>query len=153
MNLSQLINELESYIVKADVKVERISKRGIDWHIDHCFKVIIATSKSLINSNEDDYKWKFNFYRSLLLPLGYFPRAKVRAPKVVNNKEEIVLADLTLQLINAKSLVAEANKLNPRHNFPHPYFGLLNLKESQRFMAVHTNHHIKIIKDILSNHK
>lgn len=153
MNLIPLIEQLESYITKADIKIERISKRGVDWHIDHSLKVIIACSNALIHSNADNYKSSFNFYKAVFLTLGFFPRKKVKAPKVVNNKEEINKDDLVSQLNSAKSLQIEINRLNTNCNFPHPFFGVLNLKESQRFMEVHTNHHLKIIKDILKNNK
>lgn len=153
MELRQLVEQLDKFIGNADVKVEAVSKRGVDWHIDHCLKIIIVTCESLIDSKESEYKWKFNIYRSILLRIGYFPRGKVRAPRIVNNKEQIVISDLGIQVNNAKSLLKTVDRLNAKHNFPHPYFGLLNLKDSKRFLEVHTNHHIKIIKDILSHNK
>jgi hypothetical protein len=153
MILTNLVQQLESYMTGAHVKVSSVSKRGVDWHIDHALKVINVSAQAVIDSDPKDYKSKFNFYRSLLLPLGYFPRKKVKAPKVVNNREEIEIEDLVTQLEQAKALISELNTLEPKKNFKHPYFGVLNLKESQRFLAVHTNHHLKIIKDILSKHK
>lgn len=150
MDLAQLIEELEKNISNANKIDQSISQRGVDWHIDHSLKVIIGVIKSLIKSEEKDYKWKFNFIRLVCLTLAYFPKGKAKAPKVVNNREEIQLADLSSQLQLVKELLANKSKLKPQSNFKHPYFGLLNLKQSQRFLAIHTKHHLKIIEEIIN---
>ena len=41
--------------------------------------------------------------------------------------------------------------LNANSYFKHPYFGDLNLKKTLWFLNLHTNHHLKIIKDIADN--
>lgn len=149
MDLIQLINQLENNISKANSIDQSISQRGVDWHIDHSLKVIIGVSKTLIKSNEEDYKWKFNLLRTVSLTLGYFPKGKGKAPKVVNNKEAILIEDLKTQLELVKELIENTSKLKAKNNFNHPYFGLLNLKKSQRFLTVHTKHHLKIINEIV----
>lgn len=35
--------------------------------------------------------------------------------------------------------------------FEHPYFGKLKLKQTITFLEIHTNHHLEIIQDIVSN--
>jgi hypothetical protein len=35
------------------------------------------------------------------------------------------------------------------HFFEHPYFGKLKLKETIRFLEIHTTHHLSIIEDIV----
>ena len=149
MDLNQLIEQLENNISNANLINQSISLRGVDWHIDHSLKVIIGVNKILIKSEEKDYKWKFNFIRTVCLTLAYFPKGKGKAPKVVNNEEDIQIDDLKKQLKLVKELLANKSKLKPKSNFNHPYFGLLNLKQSQRFLAVHTQHHLKIIDEIV----
>jgi hypothetical protein len=39
--------------------------------------------------------------------------------------------------------------LDKNTHFPHPFFGILNKKETANFLALHTKHHLMIIKDIL----
>lgn len=150
MELTHLVNQLEKNISQATASSPSVSKRGVDWHIDHCLKIINITSESLITSDVNKYRKKFNLYKVVFLSLGYFPRGKVRAPGIVNNKGVIAIDDLTLQLDKARNLLQQLGDLPDNSNFKHPFFGLLNLKESERFMAVHTFHHLKIINKILS---
>lgn len=148
MDLNQLIEQLDNNISNANLINQSISLRGVDWHIDHSLKVIIGVNKILIKSEEQDYKWKFNFIRIFCLTLAYFPRGKGKAPKVVNNEEVIQVDDLKKQLKLVKELLTNTSKLKPKSNFKHPYFGLLNLKQSLRFLTIHTKHHLKIINEI-----
>lgn len=151
MELVNQINELERCFSKAEVLNTSVSSRGIDWHIDHCLKVINVSLNVLLKSKPKDYKWKFNLYKAIFLPIGTFPRNRVKAPKVVNNRAEILFKDLELQLAEAKSYLDKIDRLPPKSNFRHPFFGLLTKKETLRFLEVHTNHHLKIIKAILEN--
>ncbi len=149
MKLVNQINQLENYIPKADITNSSVSARGVDWHIDHILKVINVSLNVLKKSNEEDYKWSFNLYKSVFLTVGTFPRNRVRAPKVVNNKADILKGELEIQISEAKLNCNEIKDLPAKSNFKHPFFGVLTKKETIRFLEVHTNHHIKIIKRIL----
>jgi hypothetical protein len=46
-------------------------------------------------------------------------------------------------------MLLELEHLDAKSNFMHPYFGQLNLKQTKKFLALHTKHHLKIIDDIL----
>ncbi|MBT8308712.1 MAG: hypothetical protein KJO37_00005, partial [Bacteroidia bacterium] len=62
---------------------------------------------------------------------------------------DITTETLQSQLGEAKENLQSISSLDPQATFKHSYFGVLDLKQSIRFVEVHTNHHIKIIKDIL----
>ena len=40
--------------------------------------------------------------------------------------------------------------LDKNTHFPHPFFGILNKKETENFLVLHTKHHLMIINDILA---
>jgi len=149
MTLEQTLSNLEQKIAHFDAINLNVSSKGVDWHIDHSLKVIIAIIQTLKNSTPKEYQWKFNAARIYFLIKGSFPRGKAKAPKSVMNDENILIDDVLAQLTNAKTLISELNSLHPKSHFKHPFFGLLDVRTTNRFLRIHTNHHIKIIDDIV----
>ncbi len=147
--LHLLLEELETKIKFRDTENLSVSKSNVSWQIDHTLKVLNLIIETLKNSNPKEYKWKFNFLKSLVFITGVIPRGKGKAPKSVQSFDEITLDDLHVQLKKAKVSVSLLNHLNDNCNFIHPYFGVLNLKETEKFLVIHTKHHIKIINDIV----
>lgn len=147
--LATLISEIESKIEFRNSKNSLVSKSDVAWHLDHVLKVINGVSIALKKSNPAEYKSSFNFKRSLILFLGKIPRGKAKAPETVISIGEISLVDLKKQLENAKNSIIEFKNYNPKSNFIHPLFGQLNRKETIRFLEIHTQHHLKIVDDIL----
>ena len=149
MKLEQILSTLEQKIAHFDAKNLKVSAKGVDWHIDHSLKVIIGIIQTLKKSSPADYQWKFNATRTYILTKGSIPRGKGKAPQSVVNNETILIDDVLNQFAKAKSLIAELDSLPKKSNFKHPYFGLLDLRMTKRFLKIHTNHHIKIIDNIL----
>ncbi|WP_375238838.1 DUF1569 domain-containing protein [Aurantibacter sp.] len=151
--MKQQINKLQDALNHFETSNPSISNRAVDWHIDHCIRIIVGVCSQLKKSDPETFKKTFNLKRALILKSGYIPRGKAKAPKHVNtldiiNKEEVV------SLINkSKSSVQEIKGLPKKAFFSHPFFGDLNLKQTKRFLEVHTNHHLKIIDDIISSKK
>ena len=148
--LNALLKTLESKIEFKDTINPSVSAANIAWHLDHTLKVINSVIATLKKSNPEEYQWKIHFKRSYLLFSGSIPRGKAKAPKSVQSFEEISLKDIQRQLETAKFLVNELKNLPNKSNLKHPFIGPLNLKQSIRFMEIHTNHHIKIMDDILN---
>jgi len=47
MFLSNKLSEIEWMIEKSDIENIKVSKKGIDWHLDHSLKVLIGIPKAL----------------------------------------------------------------------------------------------------------
>lgn len=142
------IDKLEKNLMYANIENQSISQRGVDWHIDHSLKVILGVLMSLEASNNKEYKYKFNFLRTFCLTFSYLPRGKARAPKVVNNLNQIQISELKKQIELSRVIINNLDSFDSKSNFKHPYFGVLNLKQSLKFLDVHTKHHLKIIDEI-----
>lgn len=147
--LIPLIKELESYIEVKDKRNDSVSTSDVAWQIDHSLKVFNLVSETLLNSNTELYSSKFNKWRLLCFTIGYFPRGKVKAPKFVRPPEIISVGDINSQLRVAYQSIENIKSANEHAHFKHFIFGVLHKKRTIRFLQLHTNHHLKIIRDIL----
>ena len=146
--LDPLLKEIEILIPKQELLMEKVSTAAIGWHIEHSLLTINAIIDQLKRSNPEDYKWKFNFTRTLVFTINKIPRGRAKAPKVVQPKSSITMETLKLHFNNTKENITALQKLQINNHFEHPFFGKLNLKPASKFLYLHTNHHLKIMKDI-----
>ena len=138
-------------ITNSDIKATDVSTNGIDWHLDHSLKVIIVVTKALKKSDPSKFQRKYNLLRSVIFMSGKIPRGKGKAPRSVLPPDNVLKEDLYLQFDSAVEALNQIEKLDPSSNFKHPYYGQLDLKMSLRFLLIHTNHHLKIMKEILQS--
>ena len=148
--LNKLIDQLQSDIASFDKVNLAVSSGSVGWHIAHSLKTIDQIVMACKDSNPSEYQWHFNFKRFLFLSIAKkFPRGKARAPKIVRPEGEINQETLTLSLENLKANLMNWDSFDKNVHFPHPYFGVLNKKETEKFLELHTKHHLMIIDDIL----
>ncbi len=91
----------------------------------------------------------------LVLRSGVIPRGVGKAPSGAKPDEAIsadrLTEELEQQLVKIGQIDehVETAKIS-RQTFRHPNFGDLNSRQWIRFVRVHTNHHMKIVREILS---
>jgi len=146
--LHTYLNTIETYIPELNKTNTQVSSSSVGWQADHSLKVINGVINSL-KTAPTDKKPKLTLLGRFCLLTRYIPRGKGKAPKVVLPPENISKADVVKQLEEAKTLITELSSINSKATFKHPYFGVLNKKQTIKFVEVHTNHHLKIIKDIM----
>lgn len=144
------LNTLETHIENHSVSHPKISNGNIAWHIDHSLKVINNVIVALQKSDPNSYKKNFSFLGKVFFKLGFFPRGKAKAPKYVKPPEVILKEDLISQIQEAKTNIETVTGLHENSYFKHPLFGNINAKRVNKFLALHTNHHLKIINDIMT---
>jgi len=149
MSLNEQLSEIELHLKHVGKVNSEISARGVDWHLDHCLKVINSVTSFTVKSTPNDYKKSFSFPRLIVFTFKYIPRGKGKAPKVVNTINSIEIKDIESQLKTAKDSISTLSTLSKNHHFKHPVFGVLNLNQILTFLNIHTKHHLKIIKDII----
>ena len=147
--LQHLLNKLQSNISTLNIVNLEFSGGSVGWHIEHSLKTIDQIVNACKNSNPSKYQWHFNFNRFLILSITKkIPRGKAKAPKVVRPEGEISKESLQLHLEKVSQNLENWNGLDKNVHFPHPFFGILNKKETEKFLVLHTNHHLQIIEDI-----
>ena len=115
-------------------------------NIAYWIKQITAT---VAQSDPKLYKSKFNMSRFFVFLSKTIPRGKAKAPKVVIPTNEITLEALQESLANTYGAITYLKDCEENQYFMHPFFGQLNKKQTIKFLAIHTEHHLKIIRDIL----
>ena len=151
MLIEESLNALEKVLPSFEQKQEGISAVNVGWHIDHSLKVINRVSNALKESNPKNYKGTLSFVKFYIFLTGNIPKGKVKAPKHVVENGFISKESIEKQLNIAKQNLQEIKNLPAKSHFSHPVFGMLPLKKGQRFMAIHTNHHLKIINQIIES--
>ena len=145
------LNQIESLISERDRINKDISKVDVAWHLDHILKTINRITKALQESKPENYQSSFNAARKMSLTFGYIPRGRAQSPAVVRPPDKILTEDIFSQLEEARKNIIVLNDLNRKSHFKHPVFGIINKATTIRFIEVHTEHHLKIIRDILNN--
>lgn len=146
--LTEQLSELKLYSTNLEVKNEIVSRATVGWHIDHSLRVINGIIKAMEQSDTSQYRNSFNLWRSIFLTLNFLPRGKARAPKRVLPDGVITENELMKQLGFAHDHLNVLQSLPSNAHFQHPVFGQLNRKQSEKFLQIHTEHHLKIIRDI-----
>ena len=141
--------ELESYLNQIHFKKESVSQATVGWQVHHVLSVINGVCLSLMRSKEENYTSKFSLLKSYIFLVKKFPRGKVKAPKNTDASKEVSKEEIQKLLSNARKLILKIEKLPDESHFKHALFGTLNKKDSAKFLRIHTEHHLKIIRDIL----
>lgn len=149
VTIGEQLLEIEKYVPLLDEFSPAVSAAPVAWHIDHSLRVIIKTVSAMEESDQMKYQKKFSFRKSLVFLSGKIPRGKARSPSVVLPPDNLNIEDLELQISLARHHVEKMDSLPQKAYFDHPYFSHLKKKEAIRFLVIHTEHHLKIIRDIL----
>jgi hypothetical protein len=148
--LNDQVAEIESYIPHLAKKNETVSKVSIGWQLDHTLRVINSIVKTLETSDPKAYQSKFSFLGFIFITFKFLPRGKAKAPKRVLPEDVISAQDLKRRVGFAKENLEKLNEIDSNCHFPHPYFGSLKLEKAKKFIAIHTEHHLKIVREILN---
>lgn len=143
------LQEIGSYIEQKDIKNTNVSNASVGWHLAHLLKIHQEVYKAMKSSNPTNFKKKFSLARIMIFFTGKIPRGKAKAPKASLPEANFTFRDLELQLHQAKQDLFGFENLPKNAHFPHPYFNQLNTKQTIKFLGIHNEHHLKIVREIL----
>ena len=148
--INNLLNNLEAQIENYSSLNKAISEGNVGWHIVHSCLVINSVCGAVCKSDPSKFIKKFSFKAFLVLLLNSFPRGKAKAPSFTLPSEELSPASILKSIQASRASLEALAKADKNQYFTHPIFGDLNTGQTFKFLGVHTNHHLKIIKDILN---
>lgn len=149
--LDEQFSEIVDYIPERDQLDPKISKVDVAWHLDHSLKTINRICEALEASDPNKFKSNFSLSRVFVFAWGDFPRGVAESPKIVRPPKVIVTDSLYLQIEEARENLKKMELLDAKAHFKHPYFNVIDKGQTKRFLKIHTNHHLKIIRDILKD--
>ena len=151
-NLEKLrlqLSEFEDYIPQMNTEKADISKASAGWHISHSLKVINNVIEALRHSDPGNFRKSFNLNRLLVLMTGRIPRGKAKSPTAVLPDADLNPEILLKQISSAREKLAEFAELPKNAFFKHPFFDHLSRDPTKKFLVIHTEHNLKIIRNIL----
>ena len=151
-NIKSLLNQLAEFLPDAAKIDTSVSNGSIGWHIEHLALSTRNIILALKAPKESPIQKSFNIKRIWVLGIGKIPRGKGKAPAPSVPKPETQqdIEHLSKSIQKAKLAVQNLENLPKDAYFPHPIFGHLDCKQSERFIEVHLRHHIRIIEEIKS---
>ncbi|SDG61101.1 DUF1569 domain-containing protein [Epilithonimonas hungarica] len=149
MELEKLLQKIELLLPEINKEKLEISKTSVGWHLEHSLLIINGSLKGLTMTNPDNYKPKFSIKKFVFLNFGMIPRGKIKSPKQFVPLETPTKESAEKLLNLAKDRLEAVKNLPSRSYITHPFLGDLNKKTTLKFLSLHTNHHLKIIDDIL----
>jgi hypothetical protein len=142
---------LEQRLVDEDVRADSVSGWSIHEHVEH----IVLAAEAMLGMIETGAvpadATGTSLIGQLVLKTGYIPRGRGDAPDTtVPGKlaPTALRGRLELLATRVRALEAEALEADERIVGNHQVFGGFTAAQWLRFMAVHGNHHAKIISDI-----
>jgi len=148
-NIKDQLLKIESLLPKIEVTNDKVSKASVGWHLEHLLLILNSSLKGLTITDPKDYKPKFSPKKFVFLNFGLIPRGKIRAPKQFFPLE-VPTQESILKLLNlAKDRLQAAKELPEKSFITHPFLGDFDKQTTLRFLRLHSNHHLKIVDDIL----
>ncbi|GAB5551858.1 MAG: hypothetical protein Sapg2KO_14490 [Saprospiraceae bacterium] len=147
--LKAKLDEVASYVAVRDSNNLEVSEAAVSWHIDHIFLLVNQIYKTVEQSEESNYKSEFNMTRAYVFTFNKIPRGKVTAPESVRPKENVGIDTIQMHYDQALTTVKNFSDLPEKKHLNHPVLGTLNRDKTIKFITIHTEHHLKIIRDIL----
>lgn len=149
--IHDVLEKTATYINHSTQVNTAVSAASVSWHLSHSYKVLIAVGSTLQKTNPTEFKREYSIKKFIAMLAGYFPRGKAKAPKYVLPEKEFSQEELNTLLEEVKAVWSAVPTLPKNAYIKHHLFGHLNKVEAIRFGVIHTNHHLKIIRDILGN--
>lgn len=137
-------------------RAPRVSGWSVGEHLHHVALVnglTLHRIAKLIDGEADDEGGAPNLFGRIVLRFGWIPRGRGRAPEVVVPADEVPADDLREALDRAdrevsatRARVGEVVACTRR--LRHQRLGSFTPGEWVEFLAVHTRHHDKIVRDV-----
>ncbi|NQV72541.1 hypothetical protein HQ496_05420 [bacterium] len=149
--LNQQLTELDGFTNMTLIRQETISKWSVGQHIEHSLIAISGMILALRKEHPGTGSRAPNVYRDSVMEAKQFPRGAIEAPAISRPSESPDQKFLQRMLIKTSNRVGNPLEISQKATLIHPIMNVMYRDEAIEFMTIHTEHHLKIIRDILSD--
>lgn len=150
MTLKEEIQALEAYKNQRELKDDSVSSATVGWHLYHSLLVIKSILASLKYSDPTQFVETENKARDYVLTKKAIKRGIAQSPARVTPPQDISDVDLEVLFKGVEKGISTIDQLPDDSYFDHHNLGHLKKREAIEFLSVHTQHHLQIIKDIVT---
>jgi len=147
--LTGQLDELEGYLSKTANVNDSVSAWSVGQQIEHTLSALSAMSVALRRGRNEADDRRPNRFLAMVLESGTIQRGRVKAPKAMLPSELPEEKALQRLILKTRKRVSVLEELPPEASFVHHILGPMHRNEALLFMTIHTEHHLKIIRDIL----
>jgi Protein of unknown function (DUF1569) len=151
--LQAQVTEIKSLLNARDNRVPRVSGWSSHQHLDHMLKVMkLSLSQLLSGEKLTPRNPRLTFPGWAVLLFGKIPRGRIQAPEIVQ-PDNSPLETLIIEVESLEGLFPQLYRLLEQKDFlrrtmKHPTLGILTASHWLRFLVIHNNHHLKIIREL-----
>lgn len=121
-------------------------------HFDHTIKVAHSILTLLAKPGIAAAPTGINLIGRVVLAVGWIPRGRGKSPERLRGAA-VTMAELEANLAGLEAVIETvAGRTDAPSHIPivrHPLFGGLTHNQALRFVAIHTDHHLKIVETCL----
>ena len=147
--LPDQFERLESLVSRADERNPAISAWSVGDQIEHICMAAGGFAVVLITGRGPSFAGAHRDQKHEVLVDGVIPRGVIKVPAAGEPKTGRSADELTAMLKKTWSRVEKAASVADDRTADHPLLGPLTRDEMLRFTEVHTDHHLRIIDEIL----
>jgi len=143
------LDEMEGSLPRASATDDTVSGWSVGQQIEHTLSALSAMSVALRRGRNEADGRRPNRFLALVLESGTIQRGRVKAPSAMLPSDHPDKKNLQRLILKTRNRISILGGLPPQASFVHHILGPMHRDEALQFMSIHTEHHLKIIRDIL----
>lgn len=147
--IQRALDLLESHLGSRNLRRSDVSDWSVGQQIEHVLKATSAFTVMALRNRQPDGTGIQKQLKGLLLKRDSFPRGVANAPDVSIPGDSTPEAVLNTLLLNTRNRITRLEEVSATAVAHHPYLGEMDRDEAIHFMAIHLEHHLSIIEDIV----
>ncbi|MDA0752462.1 MAG: DUF1569 domain-containing protein [Bacteroidetes bacterium] len=149
-HLLERLNQVAEFLPHASLRNEHISRWSIGQQAEHVIRATSAFTVQILRNRKPDGSGVQKPITAQLLAHGMIPRGVADAPEATLPQLSTSPEELETLLLKARKRVSRLVEVHPESVANHPYLGEMDRDEIFRFMVIHLDHHLAIMREIQS---